>query len=242
MQETTLTPTREATAIDLLAWLLAKRYLLNTGFVVNDVLATIGATRDDLDDALFRLEQGRGLRMPVFEQRLAHGINLPSHPFLRSVPDVETRAPSGGVDAIPDAPTPTPEPTAAPPAPPKPPKRKQKPSRVRPTGIGPLGETTLLCTGPCGAWLPTDSFTPRSDRPGIFTARCKECRRLYMSSRHVKVATLEALDALGVKFHLDDGSNIVGLACANCGEPFKPGDDIHGTVNDLAHDVCPSGG
>jgi len=72
----------------------------------------------------------------------------------------------------------------------------------------------------------------------MYTARCRECRRQYQAARHVKVAVVDALDALGVRFHLDTGSNIVGLECAVCGDPFQPGDDIHGTIHDLTHDRC----
>lgn len=230
-------------AVDLFAWLLSKRYVLNTGFIINDVLATIGATRAELDAAVARLDVGVGLKMPVFTQHFSHGIEMPSTPrtHLHPVPDLEGETLPEHRAAIPDAPTVPAE--QAEPAPDKPkPKGKQKPSRVRPTGVGPLGESTMQCTGPCGEWLPLDSFTPRSDRPGLFAARCKECRRRYMAARHVKTATLDALGALGVKFQLDAESNIVGLACTNCGEPFRPGDNIHGTVNDLAHDECPDKG
>ena len=234
-------PRTQPAAIDLLAWLLAKRYLLNTGFVVGDVLAAIGATRTDLDAALARVDTVDGLRLPVFEQRLTRPVNLnhtPQHP---------SPAPSGPADsghAIPDAtapPAPAPAPSPSPSPSPSQKARtrpKRKPSRVRESGTGPLGEPTLKCSGPCAQWLPVEAFVPRTDRPGMYTARCRECRRQYQAARHVKVAVVDALDALGVRFHLDTGSNIVGLECAVCGDPFQPGDDIHGTIHDLTHDRC----
>lgn len=187
------------------------------------------ATRLGIDYEAFRQAAVRfsrdGIRVP------AGRVVVPS-PSLTVVPNPEPAV----------APVPVPKPPSGPERTPRRPKSQLSGQPMRPE-MTVDGERWLCCTsGKCGpgrdGWNPETEFLARVDRPGHRVSKCHECRRRYQAERHVKVATREALEAVGVQFTLDEHSNLIGLACAKCGVPFEPGDVAHGETR-LSHDFCP---
>ena len=87
--------------------------------------------------------------------------------------------------------------------------------------------------------MTADKFLHRVDRPGTFTSRCLECRRLYQRARQVTVAALDNIRKVGINLVLDGDSNIVGLKCDRCDQPFEPGQDLHADTT-LRHVECPA--
>jgi len=213
-------------ASDVVVELIAAGLLVNDATTVNRICVALGLDRTHLEAASDRRRAGTGWKA------------LPQTAIVRFGDTVQP-------DTTDIEPFTSPEPVRldpvdVPPAPTPKPKKKNSPPRTppRPERQSKAGERLLHCTGPCRAWLTTDRFLPRTDRPGYFTSRCFDCRRAYQAEHRVSTRTLEALDRIGVKFEVDANSNLVGLLCTKCDQPFEPGDTAE-TETGMAHTTCP---
>ena len=130
--------------------------------------------------------------------------------------------------------------------------QRQRPAE-RPAGMRPAAKTRqervneetgtaeLWCTGHDGHqahWAPEDEFMRRADRPHLRHTHCDDGRRSYQRARRVSLRALDDISAAGLALNLDEDSNLVGLVCKYCGQPFRPGDDIEGEAA-LRHSTCP---
>ena len=81
-----------------------------------------------------------------------------------------------------------------------------------------------------GHWAPATSFRIKPTRAGSESIRrmpyCVEGHRRYMRERRVTAAAVEDLKRIGVVLMIDADSSIIGLSCAECGEPFAPNDSV----------------
>lgn len=117
-------------------------------------------------------------------------------------------------------------------------QRKQRPS---PDGNG----IELWCTGDGDGkeahWAPEQDFIVRSDRPHLRVSKCDHHRKTYQRAhRSVAMAAREAISEAGLRLVLDDDSNLIGIECKACGQPFVPGDEVHGVAT-LEHAHCAGG-
>ena len=208
-------------ASDVVVELIAARIIANDAATVHRVCVALGLDRTHLEEATLRRREGEG--WGVVPQTAVVRFSEPPEPVGPEMPP----------EREPERDTP-PTPAAKPPT-------KKTPPRTppRPEQFDESGDRLLRCTGPCGDWLPTNRFLPRTDRPGHFTSRCFDCRRIYQAEHRVSTRTLEALDKIGVKFDVDANSNLVGLLCAKCDQPFKPGETAE-TETGLTHTTCPT--
>jgi hypothetical protein len=115
---------------------------------------------------------------------------------------------------------------------------KQKPTQLRPDRIGPDTKVRELCCTECAEWKPTTDFRERADRPGLFTARCRKCLSGYVRAKYVSAKVEESLGKVNLRFVLDEESNLVGLACVDCGRPFTGDDEVVGE-SFFTHRECP---
>lgn len=208
---------------DAVLALLRKGYLNRAQ--TTGVLRTVGIRQHDLVAALERF-QTRGdqyaapVRVAADDEptRPRRGVQQPHRPHHQQLPD-PTPAPT--------PPPPTPEPTG---------QRRIPPTQQRRERRELDGVDHLLCAG-CDRWIPEGEFLERSDRPGVRVSRCCDCRRRYQRARRVSTKVLDDMAQVGVAIRVDDESNLVGLACAGCGRPLKPGDElrVHGTP---LHSTC----
>lgn len=133
--------------------------------------------------------------------------------------------------------------------------RRVTPSREtapRPAGMrkGPVerdrrqnaqGGTELFCSGHDGHaahWAPEEEFLPRADRPHLRHVYCDEGRKSYLRARRVTTKVLDELSSAGFGLTLDEDSNLLGIVCKECGQPFAAGDDIEGDAV-MRHALCP---
>lgn len=65
-----------------------------------------------------------------------------------------------------------------------------------------------------------------------------EHRAKYQSVNHLKAAGKQALSEIGLKFTVDEDSNIIGTECAVCGGPILAGDQAEGHAI-IRHENCP---
>lgn len=118
------------------------------------------------------------------------------------------------------------------------------PTNRRPTRSNPNGTTDLWCTGGDhpddeAHWAPEHQFLIRADRPHLRVSKCDRHRLSYLKARRVTIAARQALGEAGLRIRLDDDSNLVGLECKDCGQPFIAGDRIEGDAV-LRHETCPT--
>lgn len=217
-----------AVASDVVVTLMAHKIVANDRTTITKICAALGLDRTHLEDAAERSRLGVGWGMipqTAAVQYAGVRVESPTSPPSATPPPVEPEPPAPNPE--PPAPNPQLRPSN------KPPTTPPRPERTR------NGARELRCTGPCGRWLTEDKFLARTDRPGRFTSRCLECRKVYQRERRVSTATFDALNKVGLKFQLDEHSNLVGLLCTKCDQPFVPGDTAEGTTG-LSHTVCPT--
>lgn len=94
----------------------------------------------------------------------------------------------------------------------------------------------LYCKG-CDEWLPPEQFTPRADRPGTRKAKCRACMSAYQAARYLTVKKIDALNQARVRFMVDEDSELIGMACADCGHPIVANDLVH-VDGGPRHEVC----
>lgn len=101
------------------------------------------------------------------------------------------------------------------------------------------GQTTMRC-GKCGNDLHLLHFEERADRPGRRRTTCIECRREASRDRYLSVDKQKAMNAARLTFIVSDSDETLGLACIDCGELVRSGEEVTG-VAQLAHVDCPTG-
>lgn len=89
-------------------------------------------------------------------------------------------------------------------------------------------------------WAPIDEFLVRADRPHLRVATCHAARKLYQRSQRVSVKALAELATIGLVVELDGQSNLIGVICKACGEPFRAGQTIEGEAA-MRHTHCERG-
>lgn len=107
----------------------------------------------------------------------------------------------------------------------------------------PAGVRELFCTGAeahPAHWAPEDQFMRRADRPHLRHTHCDDGRKAYQKAHRVTLAVREELAAAGIKLRIDPGSNLIGVVCNDCHQPFVEGDHIKGEAL-LSHRTCPPG-
>jgi hypothetical protein len=94
-----------------------------------------------------------------------------------------------------------------------------------------------LCSELPGAWHPEGSFIPKSTTGNRRHFLCDDCRKRYQKERRVTSKALESMASVGLAMHLDDESNVIGVCCKSCGDPFVAGDHVVGEAT-MYHDGC----
>lgn len=88
-----------------------------------------------------------------------------------------------------------------------------------------------------GRWHPEGCFIRKDRNANKRSTYCDDCRKRYQRERRVSTKALDALAQAGVRLVLDGDSNVVGIACKECGEAFVAGDTVLGEAT-LFHERC----
>lgn len=206
-------------ASDVVVALLYHGVIKNNRETTGLITKLTGLTYEDMNEAKKRMAKR------VYRPFDVHATHQPRQGVLGE------RRPGGGSGPPPPA---NRETVARPPG-------MRAPIRERKTRVTTLGVPELWCTGHDGHpahWAPEEDFMRRADRPHLRHTHCDEGRRSYQRSRRVSLRALDELHSVGVALHLDDDSNLVGIVCKACGQPFQPGDDIEGDAV-MRHTLCP---
>lgn len=145
-------------------------------------------------------------------------ISVPAHPQ----PSPVLPAPRLASSPAPVPPRPAPSPPA-----------RRTPGRKRRT----LPDGRLWCAG-CEQFLDPEQFALRTDRPGRRKSRCRPCCSADQARRYLSVRKIEALDAARIQFVVDEDSELVGMACADCGRSIVA-DDLVRVEGRPRHSTCP---
>lgn len=191
-----------AAAADAIMTLIYYEVIVNTRPSIDRITRLTGITRADLEAARLRL--GKVSYKP---------INV-HHP-----------------DYIPTVRRPSSKPAESRQTKPRPPGMKPPPRQRdwRDTGDG----IELWCTGHTSHpahWAREEDFIPRADRPHLRHTYCDEGRKSYQRSKRVSTRALEEISSAGFTLTLDADSNLVGVACKECGLPFTAGDHVEGAA------------
>jgi hypothetical protein len=78
------------------------------------------------------------------------------------------------------------------------------------------------------------------DRPsGRLKSMCKPCEKAYQRERYLTVQKVKALNAVGLTFVVSASDDVDGVACIDCLQPIRPGQEVHGSTS-LHHVSCPA--
>lgn len=207
--------TEAEVAADVLITLIRHDQLSGTHLA--KALDVTGLTREQLKAASIRRQRAGWAALKLSDCP-------PSVPQVSPEPDRRRPAPNRN-----PAPRPTNLRTA-----PTPRKRREDPDG---------GEDQLWCTGSvdiAGHWATESAFSVRADKPHLRRSKCDEHMRAYQRTKHVSARALDAFSEAGFKLVLDANSNLVGIGCKECGEPFAPGDQIEAEAS-LRHVLCQKG-
>ena len=189
-----------------------------TGSSLQKAMGLTGIDKDQLQQAVNRRRGAQWAALKLTDSPTAKPYSAPSPTGQRRSAGSRTTAPT--------------------------PTRKRPPTNQRRQQQGPTG-LELWCSGseeePEGHFAPEDHFLVRSDRPHLRVSKCDEHRHAYQAARVVKVAAREAIGEIGIQIRLDPESNLIGLACKECGQPLKAGETIEGDAQ-VRHELCPTGG
>lgn len=165
-----------------------------------------------------REEATKAIGLQTSEVTAALARRLPYQPPRRvSVPAHQQPSP-----VVPLRPVPAPAPASVP-----------RPGRKR--KVAPNGD--LWCAG-CERFLDPEQFALRTDRPGRRKSRCRPCCSADQARRYLSVRKIAALDAARIQFVVDEDSELVGMACADCGGAIVA-DEFVRVEGKPRHSTCP---
>lgn len=114
------------------------------------------------------------------------------------------------------------------------PKARRADGRQNTTASTVRADGTKWCPG-CESWLPLIEFD-RRDASGRPKSRCRPCARDYQRRRYLHLSRQKAL-AVGEFVLRAADDDVVGTACARCGDPFCEGQPVV-LLGSLLHAAC----
>lgn len=211
---TDLDPT--AAAADAVMTLIYYEMIINTRTNIDRITRLTGITRGELESARLRLAKVSYQPIDVHAAEYEPTAAVRSSSGSPATTRQTAPRPSGMKQAIRE--------------------RKKRPSES--------GGFELYCNGHAGHeahWAPAEDFLPRADRPHLRHVYCDVGRKSYLQARRVTAKVLDQLSSAGFQLKLDPESNLVGIACKECGRPFSAGDHIEGAAV-MRHVDCETSG